>query len=59
LPQETVLVVETIRVLAMVVSLLAIRLSVISASNGEEGLKLAQTYGDDIDLVLSDIVMRA
>jgi CheY-like chemotaxis protein len=30
---------------------------VIAAGDGEEGLKLAETYGENIDLVLSDIVM--
>ncbi len=56
---ETILVVEDDPdVLAMIVSLLGkYGYLVISASNGEEGLKLAETYGDDIDLVLSDIVM--
>jgi two-component system cell cycle sensor histidine kinase/response regulator CckA len=56
---ETILVVEDDPdVLAMTVTLLGkYGYLVISAPNGEDGLKLAETYGDNIDLVLSDIVM--
>ena len=56
---ETVLVVEDDPdVLAMIVSLLGkYGYLVISAADGEEGLRLAETYGEDIDIVLSDIVM--
>jgi hypothetical protein len=43
---------------AMTVSLLGkYGYLVIAAGDGEEGLKLAETYGENIDLVLSDIVM--
>src|SRR6185295_17644507 len=56
---ETILVVEDDPdVLSMIVTLLGkYGYLIVSASNGEDGLKLAETYGDDIDLVLSDIVM--
>jgi signal transduction histidine kinase/DNA-binding response OmpR family regulator len=56
---ETILVVEDDPdVRAMTVTLLSkYGYLVISAGDGEEGLNLAETYGEDIDLVLSDIVM--
>jgi CheY-like chemotaxis protein len=56
---ETILVVEDDPdVLAMITSLLGkYGYLVISATNGEEGLKLAETYSEGIDLVLSDIMM--
>ena len=56
---ETILVVEDDPdVLSMIVTLLGkYGYLIVSAVNGEDGLKLAEAYGDDIDLVLSDIVM--